>query len=76
MDLKALSSALGVTDLSLASSERLNRYLGIEARAVSLLALVNDTDSTVFAATNDSLGNGSAAIQLGLAMHQAESHAR
>jgi len=47
VDLKALSSAVGVTNLSLASSERLNKYLGIEAGAVSLLALVNDVDGTV-----------------------------
>ena len=47
VDLKALSSTLGVSNLSFASSERLRRYLGIEPGAVSLLAVVNDSDSAV-----------------------------
>ena len=45
VDLKTLSSALGVTNLSFASSERLKRYLGIEPGAVSLLAIINDIET-------------------------------
>ena len=47
VDLKALSSKLGVSNLSLGSSHRLQKYLGIEPGAVSLLAIVNDTESAV-----------------------------
>lgn len=47
VDLKALSSVLGVVNLSFASPERMMKYLGIEPGAVSLLAIVNDTESAV-----------------------------
>lgn len=47
VDLKSLSSALGVSNLSFASSDRLKRYLGIEPGAVSLLAIVNDSETAV-----------------------------
>lgn len=47
VDLKSLSRALGVSNLSFASSERLKKYLGIEPGAVSLLAIVNDIESAV-----------------------------
>jgi len=47
VDLKALSSSLGVTNLSFASPERLERHLAIEPGAVSLLAVVNDTEGAV-----------------------------
>ncbi|MFC2108546.1 prolyl-tRNA synthetase associated domain-containing protein [Candidatus Bipolaricaulota bacterium] len=47
VDLKTLSSALGVTNLSFASSERLKKYLGIEPGAVSLLAIINDIENAV-----------------------------
>ena len=46
-DLKSLAAKLGLTRLSLASPERLLEVLGIEPGAVSLLALVNDTDNKV-----------------------------
>ena len=42
LDLKRLAASMGVSHLSLASKERLAKYLGIEAGAVSLLALIND----------------------------------
>ena len=42
LDLKRLAASIGVSHLSLASAERLAKYLGIEAGAVSLLALIND----------------------------------
>jgi Ala-tRNA(Pro) deacylase len=47
VDLKNLSSVLGVPGLGFASSDRLMRYLGIEPGAVSLLAAVNDKDHAV-----------------------------
>jgi Ala-tRNA(Pro) deacylase len=47
VDLKALSSALGLTNLSLASERRLREHLGIEAGAVSILAVLNDSKGTV-----------------------------
>ena len=47
VDLKALSSKLGVSKSSLGSSHRLQNYLGIEPGSVSLLAIANDTESAV-----------------------------
>lgn len=47
VNLKALSSKLGVTNISLGSPSRLQKYLGVEPGAVSLLAIVNDTESAV-----------------------------
>ena len=47
VDLKALGKALGVKRLSFASPRRLMTYLGIEPGAVSLLAILNDTDGAV-----------------------------
>lgn len=45
VDLVALSSALEVNQLSLASPERLLKHLGITPGAVSLLALVTDKEA-------------------------------
>ena len=47
VDLKGLSSALGVSKLSLASSERLRNYLGVDPGSVTILAVVNDTGKKV-----------------------------
>jgi len=47
VDLKTLSSLLGVPGLGFASPDRLMRFLGIEPGAVSLLAAVNDQDHSV-----------------------------
>ncbi|MEM7332566.1 MAG: prolyl-tRNA synthetase associated domain-containing protein [Chloroflexota bacterium] len=47
VDLKGLSIALGVKKLGFASPEGLKTYLGIEPGSVSLLAIVNDTDTAV-----------------------------
>ena len=47
LDLKSLSASLGVSGLSLASPERLLKYLGITPGAVSLMALVNDSEIKV-----------------------------
>ena len=42
VDLGALGAALGVGGLGFASTERLQKYLGIKPGSVSLLGLVND----------------------------------
>ena len=47
VDLKALSAKLDVTNLSFGSPSRLQKYLGVEPGAVSLLAIVNDEQSDV-----------------------------
>lgn len=47
LDLSALAEKTGSTRLSLASPERLHRYLGIEPGAVSPLALINDDEHKV-----------------------------
>lgn len=57
VDLKALSSVLEVSNLSLASAERLKTYLGIAPGSVSLLAVVNDTDGAVEVILDEELWN-------------------
>ena len=47
VDLKALSSALGISGLGFASPERLKKYLGLEPGAVTLLGAINDTSKEV-----------------------------
>jgi len=47
VDLKALSSLLGVSKLSLASPERLRRYLGVDPGSVTILGVVNDSNKEV-----------------------------
>lgn len=47
IDLKALPSLLGVSKLSIGSSKRLQRYLGVDPGAVSILAIVNDLNKEV-----------------------------
>ena len=47
VDIRSLEDLLGVDRLSLGSAERLKSRLGIEAGAVSLLALVNDDERQV-----------------------------
>jgi Ala-tRNA(Pro) deacylase len=47
LDIKSLSASLGLTGLSLASPERLLKYLGITPGAVSLMALINDPQGMV-----------------------------
>jgi len=46
-DLKTLTKLLGEDRLSFASEERLNRYLDLEAGAVSPFGLINDHDKHV-----------------------------
>lgn len=47
VDLKKLAEALGVSKLSFASPERLQRYLGVDPGSVTLLGLVHDRDHAV-----------------------------
>ena len=47
VDLKPLGLVLGVKGLSFASAERLKKCLGIEPGSVTLLAVVNDAESSV-----------------------------
>ncbi|UCH84781.1 MAG: prolyl-tRNA synthetase associated domain-containing protein [Candidatus Latescibacterota bacterium] len=47
VDLKALSGALGVKKLALASERRLSHHLGLDAGAVTVLGLINDTRGAV-----------------------------
>jgi len=47
VDLKALSELLDAKKLGFGSPERLEKYLGITPGAVSILALLNDTDHAV-----------------------------
>jgi Ala-tRNA(Pro) deacylase len=47
LNLKTFSARLGVSNLSLASVERLKDRLGVEPGAVSLMALVNDPEHRV-----------------------------
>jgi len=47
VDLKTLSSLLGVSKLSLASPERLRRYLGVDPGSVTILGLANDLNKEV-----------------------------
>lgn len=47
VDLKGLTTVLGVSKLAFASPERLMRYLGVEPGSVTLLGVVNDVDCAV-----------------------------
>ena len=47
VDLKGLKRLLGVKRISFGSPARLNKYLGIEPGAVSLLAIYNDREHAV-----------------------------
>ena len=47
VDLKALSSLLGINKLRFASPERLKRYFGVDPGAVSILGVVNDLNYSV-----------------------------
>ena len=49
VDLRSLSELLGVGRLSFASADRLERHLGLQPGAVTILALVNDSDGLVTA---------------------------
>ena len=47
IDLKKLKELLGVSNLSFASAERLQKYLGLTPGSVTLLGVINDADGAV-----------------------------
>ena len=47
VDLKQLKFILGVSNLSFASEERLQKYLGVQPGSVTILGLINDTTHAV-----------------------------
>jgi Ala-tRNA(Pro) deacylase len=47
VDLKQLKNILNVSNLSFASEERLQKYLGVIPGSVTILGLINDTTHTV-----------------------------
>lgn len=47
VDLKELKKTLGVDNLSFASEERLQKYLGVAPGSVTVLGLINDTEHAV-----------------------------
>ena len=62
VDLKVLSSLLGVTKLGLASPERLKKYLGVDPGAVTILGVANDSNKDVEVVMDEDLW-GSAALR-------------
>ncbi len=42
VDLKSLSSLMGLSSLTMASPDRLKRYLGVDPGSVTILAVIND----------------------------------
>ena len=57
VDLQKLAKQIESTRLSMGSPERLKRYLGIEPGAVSLLALMNDTEGEVETVLDESIAH-------------------
>ena len=55
VDLKALCPLLGVKKLGFAPPARLERYLGVEPGAVSILGLVNDAEGEVEVIVDEAL---------------------
>jgi Ala-tRNA(Pro) deacylase len=47
VDLKSLSLLMGVRQLTMASKDRLKRYLGVDPGSVTILAVINDTQRDV-----------------------------
>lgn len=60
VDLKRLGSELGVKQLGLASAERLQRFMGLEPGAVTLLGIVNDGENLVEVLLDKELANAEA----------------
>jgi len=60
VDLKGLTSLLGVKKLGFASPARLERYLGVEPGAVSILGLANDIEQEVEVIIDESLWHAEA----------------
>ena len=47
VDLKALSSLMGVRQLTMASADRLRRFLNVDPGSVTILAVLNDKDGEI-----------------------------
>jgi Ala-tRNA(Pro) deacylase len=47
VDWKSLSSLMGLNSMTMASPDRLKRYLGVDPGSVTILALINDTEKKV-----------------------------
>lgn len=60
VDLKALSSILGIGGLGFASPERLKKYLGVDPGAVTVLGLVHDQAKEVGVVVDEGLWKASA----------------
>ncbi len=60
VNLKALSSLLGIGGLGFASPERLKKYLGVDPGAVSILGLVHDAGGEVDVIIDEGLWQASA----------------
>ena len=60
VDLKFLAGKIGSSKLSLASSERLLKFLGLTPGSVSILALVNDTEKQVSVIIDSQVWNADA----------------
>lgn len=57
IDLKTLKNILGVSNLSFASPERLQKYLGVEPGSVTILGLANDITNAVTVIFDSNLKN-------------------
>ena len=60
VDIKGLQALLGTSRLSFGSAKRLKEYLGIEPGAVSLFAVVNDTEQKVEVIADKAIWSASA----------------
>ena len=60
VDIKGLQTALGTSRLSFGSPKRLKEYLDIEPGAVSLFAIVNDTEQKVEVIADKAIWSASA----------------
>ena len=60
VDIKGLQTVLGTSRLSFGSPKRLKEYLGIEPGAVSLFAIVNDTEQKVEVIADKAIWSASA----------------
>jgi len=47
VDLKSLSSLMGLSSMTMASPDRLKRYLRVDPGSVTILAAINDTEKKV-----------------------------
>ena len=60
VDIKGLQAVLGTSRLSFGSPKRMKEYLGIEPGAVSLFAIVNDTEQKVEVIADKAIWSASA----------------